>query len=73
VSDELRAYATSAEGWAITPRIGGVGPLTVLNLLANVIKATEDRVATGTMPKAWLSDSLHPSVYADRLLELDLS
>ena len=43
VSDELRDQALQ-NGWQITPRKGGVGPLTVRTLLTNVIRAAEDQV-----------------------------
>ena len=43
VSDELREYAL-ARGWALTPKKGGIGPLTVRALFANLMDAAETQV-----------------------------
>lgn len=43
ISDELRASAL-ARGWNVTPRLGGVGPVTVRVLLENTLDSAEQRL-----------------------------
>jgi 5,10-methylene-tetrahydrofolate dehydrogenase/methenyl tetrahydrofolate cyclohydrolase len=42
VSAELRQSALD-NGWRVTPRSGGVGPLTVRMLLSNIVQAAEEQ------------------------------
>lgn len=42
VSDELRGYALE-HGWTLTPKHGGIGPLTVRALLTNLMDSAESR------------------------------
>lgn len=41
MSDGLREWVKNQEGWRITPKKGGVGPLTVRIALANVVEAAK--------------------------------
>lgn len=51
VSDELRAFALS-KGWMLTPQKGGIGPLTVRNLLLNTMHSADRLVDDTTHPLA---------------------